>query len=322
MASMKSILACILVLFGAGAYAGPLVVSNEDAGLTTLVDPWNMKFLGFLPEVKTKAVNLDLSDVTRWYPDIVALQNPMGPPPDWKIPDGVPELSSDLAIAWDNDSFLLASLSNGRAKIGRYDSKSGKLLAELSIIGRPKSILVTETRIFVSAEIPEAHPTGILYALDPSLSSIQNQMPLEGHPWAMILTQTQAEKDAASFTATPSPTPSVAASPTMTPGISLPPPPQSAFKASLHGQLQDATTQMPLALTLTATIFAENSRGRRFPAKVQGSSYLIEGLPWGSYSVSVEAPGYQSLVYPRVTLLGKKLKTLDLELEPLPTPQK
>ena len=66
---------------------------------------------------------------------------------------------------------------------------------------------------------------------------------------------------------------------------------------------------------LRATATALNRRGKAYEGSVDASgNWKVENLPWGAYSIVIEAQGFHKLVRLRALLTGAKEENLDLEL--------
>jgi hypothetical protein len=313
----------LLVLFCLGLLgrlpSKALFISNEDPGLASLVDAPSLKFIGYLPQTMVKAKLPDADELQRYEPGLLSMQAQGNAPKDWFPPSNFPELASQEAIAWEDSSVLVGYFQDGSGQIGRFDLKNGNLLAALKITGKPKAILLSDGTIYVAVEIPEAKPSGMLYAINASLSQVQAFIALDGHPWSLAIASEQSSEAGAplSETATPSPTPSPSPSPTPSAYLT-PTSPFGALSGSLQGQILDAQSQAALEQGLS--VDAINGRGKHYPAKISGSNYNFSSLPWGRYSIEIKATGYQSLDHPDVLIAGKRGKLLNFELEPSATP--
>lgn len=315
----------LLLLFCLGLFgrleSKAIFISNEDPGLASLVDAPALKFIGYLPQTAVKARLPDPDELQRYEPGLLSMQTQGSAPKDWFPPANLPELASQEAIAWDASSVLVGYFQDGSGQIGRFDLKSGNLLASLKITGKPKAILPSDGLIYVAVEIPEAKPSGMLYAIDAGLSQVQAFLALDGHPWSLALASEPDMAEAGTLSNTAMPSPTASPSPSPAPSAYLTPTsPLGAVSGSLQGQVIDAQSQVGLEEGLS--VEAINGRGKHYPAKLSGAKYNFSSLPWGRYTLEIKASGYQSLDRPDVMIAGKKGKLLNFELEPSADPQK
>jgi hypothetical protein len=149
-----------------------------------------------------------------------------------------------------------------------------------------------------------AGPGPNLSFLDPQSHETVASLTLSARPLSLVY-DAQANP-AAKPTATMTPTPG--------PGLAPPPSPLSVLRGSISGRLLSIDDHQPLA-GLNAGIVAVNRRGDRIAGTVDAQgNWSVSNLAWGSYSIVVEAQGYQKLSRAKVLLTGAKTENVDLEL--------
>jgi hypothetical protein len=156
----------------------------------------------------------------------------------------------------------------------------------------------------------------MIYALDPVTKKIQDSQPMAGKPWRLLspppapAKKTEEDKppvakpDAAMATAD-------AASNTPEPELG-PSKKYGVLRGCFEGVVWDKADGKPLS---KAAVYAFNRRGKKYEAVADPKGrYRLDNLPWGTYQIVAEAPGYNKLALEEQTLALTDKVILDLKM--------
>jgi hypothetical protein len=150
-----------------------------------------------------------------------------------------------------------------------------------------------------------AGPGPVLSLWDPLSNENVSSLSLTARPLSLIY---DAQANAAARpSATPTPSP--------VPGLAPPPSPMSVLHGSISGRLLSIDDHQPLLDLDAVSVVAINRRGDSVAGSVDAEGkWQVKDLAWGSYSIVVQAKGFQKLSRAKVLLTGSKLENVDLEL--------
>ena len=225
-----------------------------------------------------------------------------------------------LALSPDGSILWVAHQSGSTGVVSAIHVTTNAVAKSFRVVGEtyglaylPASDHQPAGRLVVSAHVPEAEQTGMVYALDETLDRLLSNQPLDGTP-----VRIHVPPKAAPPAQSPTPTPAPSFSPT--PGGPLPtatPIPRRSgnglFRGGFHGRLLD---QGQAIASTVGRVEAVNRRGRRYPGQLfDDGRFEIRKLPWGNYRLEFELEGYKPRTVPDQLLAFSGTRSLDVELE-------